>query len=360
MRRIFKNEDHQSRFDQQGYLHLPLLEEEDVIELRTFYEQQGLKPKGNYGFHISLDHDDPTKIPAISEKIISVIWPRAKDLFDHCKAFTSSFVIKEPGLSNIVPPHQDWTFVDESKFYSCTLWVALQDVNMENGALCILPGSKNFFNHIRASPSPQSRSPLTDHFNDIFPYMKLIEMKAGEMLIFDNRLIHASPPNTSDKPRIAAGVGVTHEEAQLFHYFQIPNTNPTELEGFKVDNHFFYNFNNHILSELYDAGKQLTGYESLGRQLRQVPMISKEELRSMTLKVEGSKRNDLLIKHLSAMYDHNEDESKQKLDTSPEPEDFKQESKEIDDPWANRTFWQTYTLKNIIAEIKYRLRGRKG
>ena len=361
MRRIFRDEHLQSDFTRLGYLHLPLLDPTEVADLNAFYEKQHLTPQGDYGFHISLDHHDPEKVQSIEEKITNVIWPKTQALFDQGKVFTASYVVKEPGLQNIVPPHQDWTFVDESKFCSFTLWVALQDVDIDNGALCILPGSINFFDYHRASPSPQSRSPLTDHYFNIFPYMELIEMKAGEVLIFDNRLIHASPPNTSDKPRIAAGIGVTHAEAQLIHYYQIPGSDPEELEGFEVDKQFFNKFNNVILSGLYEAGERPDGYKSFDIRQRNAPQLSKSEMEALILGVEGNKKNESLIIKLASMYDYNEDGSKKEQEASESTSEDSPVTNqpEEEDQWANRTFWQTYTPKNIIAEIAYRLRGRK-
>jgi hypothetical protein len=357
MRKIFRADQHQTEFSRLGYLHLPLLSKAEVAELHAYYFQHGLKPQGEYGFHISLDHLDRRKVIEIGEKITSIIWPRARKLFDRGKVFTASYVVKEPGLQNIVPPHQDWTFVDESLFCSFTLWVALQDVNIDNGALCILPGSTEFFNFPRASPSPQARSPLTDFYFDIFPYMRLIEMKAGDVLIFDNRLIHASPPNNSDKPRIAAGIGVTHEEAQLIHYYQVPGSDPVQLEGFKVDKPFFNLYNNTILSELYDSGNTLKDYDSMGRILRKVPELNTQILQDLISGVEGWGKDEILVRKLAALYNYNEDGSKQNI--SPIETTSGPVSDTSVKPDPNRTFWETYTMKNIIAEVQHRIRALK-
>ena len=355
MRCIFRDGKLQEEFGRMGYLHLPLLNTEEVDDLYSFYLQQDLKPEGAYGFHISLDHVDREKAANIEAKITSVLWPRAKDLFDKAKVFTASYVVKEPGLENIVPPHQDWTFVDETKYCSFTLWVALHDVNMDNGALCILPGSTDFFKFHRSSPSPQARSPLTDYYFEIFPYMKLIEMKAGDVLIFDNRLIHASPPNTSESPRIAAGIGVTYQEAQLLHYYQIPESDPVSLECFGVDQQFFTTYNNIILSDLYEKGGRPEGYPSLGSHRRQVPELTSETLNKLITDVQGNVRNEALIKQLAAIYNYNMDGTRQvQQERSDDFESGRRSNGHVD----KRTFWQKYTVKNIVAEFQYRLRKR--
>jgi ectoine hydroxylase-related dioxygenase (phytanoyl-CoA dioxygenase family) len=73
------------------------------------------------------------------------------------QVFTASYVVKEPNPLSVVPVHQDWSFVDdEGEYCSTTCWIPLMDVNEENGALGIVTGSNNYYDVIRASPSPQT------------------------------------------------------------------------------------------------------------------------------------------------------------------------------------------------------------
>ena len=225
MRPLFKDPETQRHFEENGYVKLQVLDPPEVQELLDFYKTlNNDHQRADYGFHVSLDNQNQEWVEKVSGKIRSIIQPKAQPHLDRAKVFTSSFVIKEPGPKAIVPPHQDWTFVDETKYCSCTFWVPLVDVDMDNGALGIIKGSHKFFDHHRPSPSPQAKSALSDHIFTIFPYLEIIEMKAGEALVFDNRLIHASPPNTTEHTRIAAGIGITQEEAELEHHYQIPGS----------------------------------------------------------------------------------------------------------------------------------------
>ena len=67
------------------------------------------------------------------------------------------------------------------------------DIAIKNGALGVIRGSHKIFDHKRSSPSPQSKSPLADHIFSLFPFVEVIEMKAGESLIFDtvNRFLQS-------------------------------------------------------------------------------------------------------------------------------------------------------------------------
>ena len=114
---------------------------------------------------------------------------------------------------------------------------------MENGCIGVIKGSHKFFDSVRPSPSPQVEAPLKNHMYTIFPYLQLLEMKAGEALFFDNRTFHASPPNTTDIPRVAVGLGFTQKAAEIRHYNLKPGTTDTLLK-YKIDADFFLKFEN--------------------------------------------------------------------------------------------------------------------
>ena len=349
MRAIFNDEKLQQQFDELGYVKLQLLDEAEVDRLLNFYENTKTDNK-LAGFHISLDNKDPEFIKLVGEEIKTVLAPNALPHLNKCKIFTASYVVKESGLQNIVPPHQDWSFVDETEFYSCTMWTPLQDVTMDNGALGVIKGSHKLFNHHRSSPSPQSKSPLADHVFTLFPYVEIIEMKAGETLIFNNKLIHASPPNTSNQPRIGVGIGITQEEASLRHYYHIPGSNPPQLNVHEVDEEFYTWYNNGRLSDLYDSGKTLEEVKKLDTINRVVPELTKEEMEQLVLSLPGIKKNETLTQRLAELFNYNMDGTKNEAESG---------SAEAQEYVDNRSFFQKYTPKNIFAEIKWRLGGRK-
>ena len=179
VRNIFKDKKLQEHFEQNGFVKIPLLEQEEIEVLRQYYTNQDFDNRIEAGFHISLDNLNEELVKEVGAKIKEVLAPKATELLDDCKIFTASFVIKEPGLQNIVPPHQDWTFVDESKFCSATVWTALVDVTEQNGALGVIPGSHKLFNHRRSSPSPQSKSPLADHIFTLFPFAAPLHLQGN-------------------------------------------------------------------------------------------------------------------------------------------------------------------------------------
>lgn len=349
MRKLFRDSDLQTQFENIGYVKLPLLSQDEIETLRQYYLETPFDNKIEAGFHISLDNQNSELVDQVGKKIRSVMEPKAKDIFDEGKVFTASYVIKEHGLQNIVPPHQDWTFVDEKEFVSVTMWTPLVDVTEENGALGVIPGSHKLFSYPRSSPSPQSKSPLADHIFTLFPYVDIVEMKAGETLIFNNRLLHASPPNLSQSPRIAVGIGITQKEAQLKHFYQNPNSG--RLEVYDVEESFYIYFNNKRLSDLFDAGKSPVGLKKVDEIDRDVPDLSKSEMEALVLSLDGVEYNRPFMERLARLFNYSLDGNKIE-ESVPVQED--------QGHWRDeRTFFQKYSPGNVAREIAWRMGGRK-
>ncbi len=343
----------QDQLDKEGYTTIPLLSESEVEALFNYYQGLNMKPEGDYGFHISLDYKDSQRKTDITNHIIETLSPSVNKQFQNHQIFTGSYVIKEPGLNNIVPPHQDWTFVDESQYASYTVWIALMDMTLDNGAMCAIPGSQNFFEYPRVSPSPQSKSPLTDYYFTIFSYAKLLEMKAGEALIFNNQTIHASPPNTRATARVAVGIGVTHQDAQLKHFYELPGTSPPLIREYNVDRSFFLQHNNKSLGVLYDNGMEPEGLSVVQTIKRETPELSDEIFKKMIEAVPGNKKNDRLVEKLAGLYEYRTDGTKKTAS-----ETNVDEADETHSPIDNRSFFQKYTVRNIIAEINHRFKHK--
>lgn len=278
MKPLFSNPKDQSFFEENGYLLIDLLDPTEVKTLLDYYLQLNNDHIGDYGFHVSMDNKNYDFINGVISTLESVILPKAERYFVPCKMFTGSFVVKEPRLNSFVPPHQDWSFTDDAQFNSVTVWTALQDTDIRNGAMAVLPGSHKWFTGPRASPSPGYITPFQAHGMDLFPYMKLIPMKAGQALIFENKTLHASPPNSTNIARIGAGIGITQADAPLLHYYVIPGSEPQQLQSYEVDREFYFKYSNKVLHQLQSEGKFPEGYKERDQVLNNPKVLSKEEL----------------------------------------------------------------------------------
>lgn len=301
MQPLFASEKDQDDFEKNGYVLQTLLDENDIKELKDFLYNSGIKKETDFGFYVGMDHENKTLVAEMMSKISEIALPKVMHLLKDFQLITASYVIKDPNPIGVVPPHQDWTFVDdEVQHCSVTCWIPLQDVNMQNGCIGVIKGSNKFFNSVRPSPSPQVPSPLAKHMFGIFPYMQLLEMKAGEALIFDNRTFHSSPPNITNEPRLAIGLSFTQKDAQLRHYYLKPNTKDTLLK-YEIDPSFFMKYDNGTLAKMYDRNEIISGFKCT----EELPFIwedlSKDEIKSRIV-AAGNTYNTELAAHMAKLF----------------------------------------------------------
>jgi ectoine hydroxylase-related dioxygenase (phytanoyl-CoA dioxygenase family) len=301
MQPLFANQQHQQDFERNGYLLQPVLNEQDIKVLIDYLYESGIKKETPYGFYVGMDHEDKALVSEMMKKISDVAIPRLQHLMCDFQLITTSYVIKDPNPVGVVPPHQDWTFVDdEIRHCSVTCWIPLQDVTIENGCMGVIKGSNNFFSSVRPSPSPQVPSPLSKHLFGIFPYIQLLEMKAGEALFFDNRTFHASPPNITNGPRLAIGLSLTQKEAKLVHYYLKPGTKDTLLK-YNVNPEFFMKYDNGTLSRMYDSGAVVEDYPCVEELKFVWEDLSKSEM-NQRIEGAGNAYNKTLAAHMAKLF----------------------------------------------------------
>jgi ectoine hydroxylase-related dioxygenase (phytanoyl-CoA dioxygenase family) len=353
MKPIFQDTGMQEAFEQQGYTVKRVFSPEQVEELLAYFHSLPLKDQTGYGFFVSMDDPQREMVNDITDTLFEKAIPKVMPHFKAAKPFTAAFVTKDPNPQGVVPVHQDWTFVDqEGEYYSVNCWVPLVDVTMENGALGVIKGSHRFLTDVRPSPSPQVVSPLRDHMFSLFPYVQLVELKAGEAIFFDNRTFHASPPNVTDEQRIVIGMGFTHEDAQLCHYYMKPDGQQKELLKYHIDTAFFRKYNNALLGQMYDSGKVIEDYPLVETLPYQPLQLDTDELIGQ-VKAAGNTMNLPLIEKLAKLFNYNMDGSKK----APQNQDSSlATSTTTAQPHTDeRSFWQIYTPGNILRELRYRL-----
>jgi hypothetical protein len=318
MKALLKDPAKQAFFEDNGYVVIDLLSTEEVDGLLAYYQSIDNNHVGEYGFHVSMDNRNYDFVNGVISTLEQVIFPRTQEHFSDCKMFTGSFVVKEPRLNSFVPPHQDWSFTDDTKYNSVTVWTALMDTDIQNGAMAILPGSHKWFHGPRASPSPGYITPFQAHGMDLFPYMKLVPMKAGQALVFENKTLHASPPNNSAAPRVAAGIGLSQTDAPLLHYYVIPGSQPQELQSYKIDKSFFFHYNNSRLHQMQQDGQFPEGYEKGDTVINDPKILSREELVQLA-KEAGNTLDPALDQFLQMFYAYIQAQQSAQQEEQPQP-----------------------------------------
>lgn len=215
MRSTFVTPELEARFELDGFVVLPLLDALEVEDLRAAcFELSG---EGT-GFHADVEQADPATRQRIDERLAPV-WRRhlPRVLADH-RVFMSSFLVKWPGRDSALYLHNDTTYVDEERFRSVAFWVALDDADDElgNGPLQVAPGSHLLADDYRGTNVvPWYRD--QEQEEAIRSTMITVPVAAGDVVVMDNRLIHASAANTTDHPRVAVAGAAIPAEADLLH-----------------------------------------------------------------------------------------------------------------------------------------------
>ncbi len=355
---IFQEEEKQKFFEREGYVVYPLLNESEVLDLKNYYEALNLKDENGLGFHVSMDQKDKEMCRNIRAKIWGVALPKLSEHLKDFKPFVASYVVKEINPKGVVPAHQDWSFVDreEEGFASITCWITLVDTNLDNGCMGVIRGSHQFMQNKRPSPSTQTPVPLSSHMFSIFPYLHTIEMKAGEVLMFDNRTFHASPPNTSDGLRLAVGVGVTQKDAQFVHYHTKPDGTFKTMLRYNVDEDFYLKYENATLSRMFSEGKLIEGYGEPVEEWYSFPDYTVDELIEM-IKAAGNEYNIPMTEKLAKLFGYiNARQTVEQKQEDVVEEVKREEEKPTPLVWNDqRSFFQKYTPLNIAREIKKKL-----
>lgn len=215
---IFKDPELQARFERDGYVVFDFISPEQATLIAEKYYQ--LQKEIPIGFSSTAENPDYDFKKAISDHAGKVIQNSMEDVFQNYKKLGISFLCKAPGKEGKVPVHRDWMVVDETRYFSGTIWVPMSDVTDANGALRVWPGSHKFFNHIRSSTIPVAYSSYED---DIWDQMTVVPMKAGQAFLLNHAVIHASSPNITNKERLILVCGIVPAEAKLSYYHGIGN-----------------------------------------------------------------------------------------------------------------------------------------
>lgn len=205
----FANPETQALFQKQGYVILPMLDKRTIPGILQDF--QGLRPSDGYqgmqetelmaqSFHVTFFDSDHDYRNQVFEKVKALFqdWV-AEHLVDH-RMVQGNVFLKPPG-KGFVFPHQNLTITFEDEFRSVSLWCPLQDTGPENGTLYVIPGSHQGFMYYR---NTQILWPLWESFmpgGKATPYLLPLNVKAGEVVVLDDALIHVTPDNLSEAPR---------------------------------------------------------------------------------------------------------------------------------------------------------------
>ena len=211
---ILKNNTLDKQLVQEGYVIVPFLSTQEVKELKDFFYDN--HSDDIPGFYATAHHPDIAFRKKMNDTIKRVFQSSIEKHFTGCEALGGSFVVKTKSQEERLHPHQDWNIVDETIYRSFNIWTPLVDLAKENGAIRILPKSHLWGLNYRGPNIPDTRA---DQLESFWQDMLTLNMRAGEALIYDHRLYHASYANKTDEYRLATVFGIKPKPAAMYYYY---------------------------------------------------------------------------------------------------------------------------------------------
>ena len=171
----------------------PDVRPEQLISVHVSAPEGGANAEGVHGSDVFLEL---ARDPGILDCVESVLGPDI--VLWGCAMFC-----KPAGDGMAVPMHQDGHYWPIKPLATCTVWVAIEDSDRENGCLQVVPGShadKQVFGHETKTGHvalSEQVEPGAFEASDVVD----VELRAGQMSMHDVYLLHGSNANTSSRRR---------------------------------------------------------------------------------------------------------------------------------------------------------------
>ncbi len=245
-RGIFRDPKLQQEFHENGFVIVPFISPEQIATLFQVYKS--CYPDGVEGFFTTTFANNVEHRENVNRSIREICLEQIEQLFENYKILFSSFIVKAPGENSRLIMHQDMTLVDEKMYSGINIWCPMVDLTETNGAIEVLPKSHRFYETYRGSSIPDIYDNVKD---EVASLMQPCYLKAGEAIIFDQSIIHNSPPNLSDTERPTINTFVAHRDAKIKICYWDKESYGSNIEIFEQEDDFlekFENFGHNIFS----------------------------------------------------------------------------------------------------------------
>ena len=194
-----------AQFNDRGYLFpLDLLDDEETAAQRAYFDRllamATAEGRDNYAVNGWHSHCsglyDLVCHPRMLDYVEDIVGPNIICIMTH-------YFSKNPTDSKTVYWHQDAQFWGITPSKVVTAWIAIDDVDRANGAMQLFPGSQHRgvipFEYV----TDEENGVLNEHVHDPgrFGEPVAVAMRAGQLSLHTDMLLHGSMPNNSGRRR---------------------------------------------------------------------------------------------------------------------------------------------------------------
>ena len=215
--RIRLSEIEVKRFHANGYLGpFSAVGEEEMSIIRERLDREVLTTPGpSQGNSRSMRHLDKRLVydlvtqPAIVGRVQSI-------LGENLLLWACTFWLKDPGGKE-VPWHQDMNYWPVEPIINVTAWIAVDEVTEENACLQVIPGShRSVLPHVSVSGDKWFNEEADPDRVESSKAVNLT-LRPGQFVLFNERTLHHSEANRSEKRRFAMGPRFTVPIVRIDH-----------------------------------------------------------------------------------------------------------------------------------------------
>jgi ectoine hydroxylase-related dioxygenase (phytanoyl-CoA dioxygenase family) len=218
---ILKSEKLETEINELGFSIIPFIDIQKVKDFQSFFNEMFGVDRSQYqSSYSSVSELNPKKRSKIHQFTKNKIKEELDQYFQNYRLGITLFYSRRPDKNYFLDWHSDPSIVlNESVEPVYGIWCPLVDIDENSGGFLVVPGSHRISNKINGSFQTWGWG-FEEERRMLDKYGVGLRMKAGEALIFDTRMVHASKPNLSDVERDNFVIRVLNNQLDMInmHY----------------------------------------------------------------------------------------------------------------------------------------------
>ena len=230
-------------YNKKGYIFpIEIFSETEISTHREYFNQiietEIQNERGGYSINGWHCHDPHIYDLIVDSRILNYV----EDLLGkNIICWGTHYFCKLPGDSKRVSFHQDASYWPLTPSKTITVWLAIDDTDVENSAMKFIPESHLYgqINYQHSTPKEQNvLNQTVDSPENYGGAPVYVELKAGQISLHSDLILHGSDPNLSDRRRCGLTMRFAPPEVKTYHDW---NQNAVICRGIDSTNHWINN-----------------------------------------------------------------------------------------------------------------------